>query len=264
MSINGPTLVAVGQNNSYSVANAPSSGISYSWNNGSNSNPGTSAAAVPSTNWSTMGNKFMNVAISNGTCVVTTLSQTVVVTAVLPVRFTGFTGTIKENKAVLTWTTADEQNNHYFIVERSIDGHHFDSVAQVPANNTSGAHEYTFKEINNNANSYYRIRPVDLNGSFSFSPVVILKNVAYNTEFTVYPSVATTTIQYSITANRNKEAMIQVCSLAGNPVINRKVNISQGLNQQTLDVTHLANGAYFLRLSIPENGSSMIRQFQKF
>jgi hypothetical protein len=257
-SITGPTLVALGQNNSYSVANAPASGVSYSWNFGANATPGTSTAAAPSNiSWSTIGNKALSVALSNGTCVVTTLNQTVVVSAVLPVSFTGFTGRINENKAELTWTTADAQNNRYFIIERSVDGLHFDSVAQVPG------YVNTFSEINNNANTYYRIRQVDLNGSFTLSSVVLLKNVAGSTALTVYPSMATTTLHYSITANQHKEAMLQVFSMAGNPVINRKVNMAQGVNQQTLDISHLANGAYYLRLSVPENGSSVVKQFHK-
>jgi len=76
---------------------------------GAGATPATSTSATPSTKWTTVGTKIMTVAISNTSCVVTTLSTSVLVSGILPVTFTSFTGVIKDNKTALTWSTANEE-----------------------------------------------------------------------------------------------------------------------------------------------------------
>ncbi|HEY8894690.1 MAG TPA: hypothetical protein VIM79_07735, partial [Niastella sp.] len=94
MAISGVTSATVGTAYSYSVSNSPASGITYNWSMGANATTATSSAATPSTSWTTTGSKSLSVSISNGTCVVTSLSSTISVTSVLPVTFTNFTGVI--------------------------------------------------------------------------------------------------------------------------------------------------------------------------
>jgi hypothetical protein len=262
MAISGSNVATVNLSYSYAVSNSPSSGITYNWNMGANATTATSTSATPSTKWTAIGNKNMTVAISNASCVVTTLSNTVLVTSLLPVNFTSFTGVIKDNKAALTWTTANEENNHFFVVERSVNGRNYDSVGRVQAG-SSTRNTYAFSENNTNAISYYRLKQVDINGSYVYSPVITLKNTGSSKDMTVYPSQATSTIQYVVTSEVSATALVQVYNMTGQPVMSQQEVLQQGLNIRSLNVSLLATGAYILKLQIPARGVAFVKQFSR-
>ena len=264
MAINGATsaVVGIGAAYNYSVSNSPASGITYNWSMGANATTATSSSATPSTSWTTTGNKDLSVVISNATCVVTTLSAAVVVTSVLPVTFTNFTGIIKDNKAALTWSTSREENNSYFIIERSANGRTYDSVGRVQAG-ISTSNTYSFTENNTNAISYYRLKQVDISGTYVYSTVITVKNTGSNQEMTVYPTQATSTIQYVVSNKAQATATVQVFTIAGQPVISERTILQQGMNIKSLNVAQLATGAYILKLQVPATGITAIKQFQK-
>lgn len=264
MAISGPTSATIGGSTySYSVSNAPSSGITYNWSMGANATTATSSSATPSTSWTTTGNKSLSVAISNSSCVVASLSSVVLVTSVLPVTFTNFTGVIKDNKAVLTWSTSHEENNSYFVIERSVNGRNYDSVGHVQAG-SSASNTYSFTEANTNATSYYRLKQVDISGSYIYSAVITVKNTgSSNREMTVYPTQATSTIQYVVSNEAPSTATVQVFNITGQPVITNKEVLQQGVNIRSLNVSHLATGAYILKMQIPATGVTAVKQFQK-
>jgi hypothetical protein len=264
MAISGATsaVVGIGAAYNYSVSNSPASGITYNWSMGANATTATSSSATPSTSWTTTGNKDLSVVVSNATCVVTTLSAAVVVTSVLPVTFTNFTGIIKDNKAALTWSTSREENNSYFIIERSANGRTYDSVGRVQAG-ISTSNTYSFTENNTNAISYYRLKQVDISGTYVYSTVITVKNTGSNQEMTVYPTQATSTIQYVVSNNAQAPATVQVFTIAGQPVISERTILQLGMNIKSLNVAQLATGAYILKLQVPATGITAIKQFQK-
>jgi hypothetical protein len=262
MTISGTTSAVTGTTYNYSVSNSPSSGITYNWNMGANANNATSTSATPSTSWSATGNKNMSVTISNSTCVVTSLSAAVLVTGVLPVTFTNFTGIIKDNKAALTWSTSHEENNSYFIIERSVNGRTYDSAGRVQAG-ANLTNTYAFTENNTNAISYYRLKQVDINGSTIYSSVITLKNTGSNQEMTVYPTQATSTVQYAVSNNAQVTATVQVFTITGQPVISQKEVLQKGITIKSLNVSKLATGTYLMKLQIPATGVTAIKQFQK-
>jgi len=262
MAISGNTLAIVNSTNAYAVSNSPSSGITYNWSLGANATSATSTAATPSTQWTASGSKSVSVAISNSSCLVTTLSTTVVVTGSLPLTFTSFTGIIKDNKAALSWSTTNEVNNNFFIVERSLNGRNFDSVGQVQAGSHT-SNTYSFNENNTNVTSYYRLKQVDISGTYTYSAVITLKNTGSNKEVTVYPTQATSTINYVLSSEAPASVIVQVYTITGQPVISQHATLAQGLNVRAVNVSGLVNGEYFLKLVIPASGFTTVKQFLK-
>jgi hypothetical protein len=262
LAISGVTAATIGSSYSYSVNNSPASGITYNWSMGANASTATSSSATPSTSWTAIGSKSLSVSISNSSCVVASLSSTVLVTSVLPVTFTNFTGIIKENKAALTWSTSHEENNSYFVIERSVNGRNYDSVGRVQAG-SSASNTYAFTENNTNAISYYRLKQVDISGTYVYSSVITVKNTGSNREMTVYPTQATSTIQYVVSNEAAATVMVQVFNITGQPVITTKEVLQQGINIKSLNVSHLATGAYILKMQIPATGVTSVKQFQK-
>jgi hypothetical protein len=93
------------------------------------------------------------------------------------VELAEFTATTEGNATVcLSWTTALEENSARFGVERSLDGTSFSALGAVPAVGSSTC-AYAFldhdvpKPQRYQIILYYRLRQVDADGTFSFSPV---------------------------------------------------------------------------------------------
>lgn len=96
--------------------------------------------------------------------------------APLPVALVRFTAEPLGPDALLKWATASEKNNAYFEVEASADGRTFRHIGQVAGQGTTTqAHDYRLVDpaIAQYGASlvYYRLRQVDLNGTFTYSPV---------------------------------------------------------------------------------------------
>ncbi|MDO7852978.1 T9SS type A sorting domain-containing protein [Hymenobacter convexus] len=94
----------------------------------------------------------------------------------LPVELVRFTAEPQQADALLKWATASEKNNDRFEVEASADGRTFRRIGHVAGHgSTTQAHEYQFTDpaIVRYGTSlvYYRLRQVDLDGTFAYSLV---------------------------------------------------------------------------------------------
>ncbi|WP_246849917.1 lectin-like domain-containing protein [Rufibacter roseolus] len=95
----------------------------------------------------------------------------------LPVELISFKATPKGSNVALTWATASEKDNDYFLVERSLDGRTFTSVGKVAGNGTTNVMQnYNFMTASAPAGTvYYRLKQVDYNGKSEYSKVISVK-----------------------------------------------------------------------------------------
>ncbi|MDO7845919.1 T9SS type A sorting domain-containing protein [Hymenobacter sp. M29] len=115
--------------------------------------------------------------------------------APLPVELTQFTATPAGPAAVrLAWATATEKNSARFEVERSLDGRAFARIGTVAAaGNSSSARAYELLDAKLPADAatlYYRLRQVDADGSFSYSPVRTVGLTGAAAGLSLYPNPA--------------------------------------------------------------------------
>jgi alpha-tubulin suppressor-like RCC1 family protein len=91
----------------------------------------------------------------------------------LPVAFADFSASLSEAKVYLNWSTASEENNSRFAVQRSGDGIHFETIGYVNgAGNSNTLNSYNFIDSKPLAGvSYYRIEQQDLDGTKSYSVI---------------------------------------------------------------------------------------------
>jgi hypothetical protein len=139
----------------------------------------------------------------------------------------------------LAWSTASESGSDYFLVERSLTGTEFEPVGQVDAAGDSEVTKtYDFTDFGLDAGAYfYRLRQVDLNGSFAFSEVreVTLDGVE---GLSVFPNPVGDRLQLSADVSgtvriyRNDGALVRESNAAG-----REIN-----------VLGLPAGQYWLRI----------------
>ncbi|GAB4133397.1 MAG: hypothetical protein Fur0041_05590 [Bacteroidia bacterium] len=85
----------------------------------------------------------------------------------MPVELIEFNCSSQNDNISLNWSTATEENNHYFLLERSTDANSaFLPIAEIPGNgNSSIQHNYSYTDYNPvTGNNYYRLKQIDYNG----------------------------------------------------------------------------------------------------
>lgn len=111
----------------------------------------------------------------------------------LPIKLLYFDAKYKNNAVEIEWSTATETNNHYFEIEKSEDGIDYTTIAQLPSKaaqgNSSVRIHYDCKDFHpSEKTNYYRMKQVDYDNAFSYSPVVAVKSeISKKNEF-IYPN----------------------------------------------------------------------------
>lgn len=108
----------------------------------------------------------------------------------LPIELLSFEASLSANHKVrLSWQTAQEWNNDYFTIERSVDGNFFEWVQNIDAiGNHNTTQSYEIYDSNPyKGRSYYRLKQTDIDGHFSYSP---LREIYWDTNnnIQIYPN----------------------------------------------------------------------------
>ncbi len=93
---------------------------------------------------------------------------------VLPLELLAFTAEQEADAVRLRWTTATEQDASHFVVERMHGTEEWAAVGEVPAAG-SGMHEVRYEHMDgtaDNGHNYYRLKMVNDDGTFTWSPTV--------------------------------------------------------------------------------------------
>jgi len=160
----------------------------------------------------------------------------------LPMVLGAFTVTNNRNTALLQWLTYSESNTSQFVIERSTDGINYITVGTVAAGgNSADLKNYRFTDYHPEpGKNYYRIRLIDIDGKFSFSPVRIATFADNNFTVDIKPNPVTQgTVFIKSTANCNR---IELRDGTGRLIRSVAVN---GMQIQ-LPVQHVAKGLYFI------------------
>ncbi len=163
----------------------------------------------------------------------------------LPVELVDFKVDVLNNVASLSWKTLMEQNAQQFEIEYGNDGARFTRIGIVAATNNPNGSMYQFQHriTGNERNAFYRLKMLDLDGSFTYSNIVRLQLKSRENNF-VQPSVVTNgVINLFITESYDQ---LRIINSQG------AVIKSQPLNGRTgsvpIPVHSIAKGAYIIQL----------------
>lgn len=167
---------------------------------------------------------------------------------ILPVEFLSFTAVKNQNGVMLSWKTATETNNDYFLVERSIDGIHFTAIgAPVKGAGTSlQVNAYQLLDVDPaDGVNYYRIRQVDYDGKFDFSDVKVV-NLAGASMVTVSPNPSNGHFAVKIISESTSLFVVEIFNALGQIIYTKTLSLTGGYAEQKVNLDHVAAGVYTL------------------
>ncbi|MFN0188463.1 MAG: T9SS type A sorting domain-containing protein [Bacteroidia bacterium] len=169
----------------------------------------------------------------------------------LPIVLLSFSFTCnEENKTVLEWTTASEKNNDFFYIERSADGITFEEIGKEKgAGNSNQQLSYSWvDEYPSRFNKYYRLKQVDYDGSFSYSPTIATLCYGENFSFRVWPNPTNGILTVLFQGNTQDASIIRIVDGYGKLVIEKPVTEDQS-TELIIDLKNEAPGTYFIYLT---------------
>ncbi len=114
----------------------------------------------------------------------------------LPLELLSFKALLETNSRVgLTWKTSQEVNVSHFDIERSTNGINFTKIGQKTAvGNSQVEQTYYYPDKNLPAGAtvlYYRLKMIDVDNSYKYSPVEVVRLAAGNGDWKLYPNPST-------------------------------------------------------------------------
>lgn len=243
--------------------------------------------AIPATGWSTIGTggatgyryKIVNVAAGQVHCIRSTSgynfgfyvnnigtaesyttqggsftsSCTFHACNVLPIGLFSFNGTHENNSNLLKWVTKSENQNDYFIVERSNDGINFQNIGTVKGSgNSSSEKNYSYVDPNITTQEYYyRLSQVDFDGRSSKSELINIKpGVDKSFFWSANYSEDSKSINLMFNPHKQDKVKVELFDLMGRKVMIREVAKDQ--KEIDLDVIKVPSGVYLLNFVMGE------------
>lgn len=170
----------------------------------------------------------------------------------LPIELISFQGKTSKTGIILNWITASELNNEKFIVEHSTEGKNFESIGVIQGSGTTLAQQkYTF--IHENASlgiHYYRLKQLDFDGKFTFSPIISVNfNKNNKTISPIYPNPSSTGwVSIDYTTDHKGTLQIVTYDVVGRLMSSEILPINEGENKLQWYINATEKGVFFVKI----------------
>lgn len=174
----------------------------------------------------------------------------------LPVTLTSFTGKPVNSTVELNWRTTSEINFKNYLVEKSSDGSHFINLTEVaPKGSINAAANYATVDRYPYPNySYYRLKTINIDGTFAYSDIVKVKTAQRSISLTrLFPNPAMSYVNVEIVANNQQVIYVEVLNVEGQKVMTQTMQLNSGINEKQLSLTNLSAGNYIVQFRDSQN-----------
>jgi hypothetical protein len=167
---------------------------------------------------------------------------------ILPIELIQWNAIQKGAFIQLSWTTATETNNHFFNLQRSINGEDWTTISTILGAGNSSKNIY-YNEIDEDpiiGISYYRLQQIDFDGKFTNSSIISVEsNSLLNKNILVYSVQGLSYI--NIEQNKIKTQDISIIDINGKMVTNYVQMIQLNNSEVKINVSDLPKGTYFVK-----------------
>ncbi len=176
----------------------------------------------------------------------------------LPVEMTYFQVEILDKRMLLEWETATEINSAGFEIHRSNDGMSFSKIGWVAAQgNSSASHIYQFEdaELQANTNYYYRLKQLDIDGTFTYSPIrtAMVKDANRLDVGELFPNPTSRSYgfaMFKLNVPEPGEVAIDVFDLRGSKIKSFTRGFAAGNTTLDVPVADLPAGQYVVKIQL--------------
>ena len=186
---------------------------------------------------------------------------------VLDVSWLNISGENKNGDNHIKWNVANERASNDYSVEYSTNGINFNTVGNVAgkgsitsSNSYSFIHQQVFVPV-----SFYRIKQIDAEKSYTYSPVIKIKNADAGQieNVKISPNPVTSYANLTIQSVVNTKMNMLIYDAAGKKISEQLISLRSGANVVPLNFTGLNSGFYFVKLLDENNTEQVIRVLKK-
>jgi len=182
--------------------------------------------------------------------------NTILINSPLPITLLSFSGSAQVEGTHLNWSTTSEISNTGFEIQRSMNGMDFEKIGWQASNSVSGTtnglsnYEYLDGTIlsMNNTIYYYRLRQIDRDGAYTYSPIIsVNKSSTKSTDPVIYPNPASR--QLTISNLSGTQINMNLVNNVGTIVY--KHSVENGADSRlVIDLSTIPAGNYYLNIVI--------------
>lgn len=180
----------------------------------------------------------------------------------LPIELLSFDAKLDETTVLCSWSTASEFNTDYFIVEKSVDMISFSDVGVLKAAGFSNQIQ-NYQLLDNQPFdnvSYYRLKSVDFDKSYSYSDIVAINNPVISkpdiktSESTIeimslYPNPVKDEFYVIVNSDENVRTIITISDISGKTIYQNHAQLLLGTNRISLNAHNYTEGFYILSIT---------------
>ncbi len=167
----------------------------------------------------------------------------------LNVELNQFYSNCIENSIQLHWSTSNEKNNDFFILEYSEDGKQFQYEATIDGHGTTSELSHYSYQTSSSKNGYYRLLQYDFDGRINILKTIDV-NCAQQKRLVVFPNPTQQNLQILMKdVIKDGNASLQLINMQGSILMNKP------LTKQVMDLNldGIERGTYLLKVTIDEN-----------
>jgi hypothetical protein len=173
---------------------------------------------------------------------------------VLPIELLNITAQGIEDHIDVIWNVASELDLSHYELERSEDGIAFEYIESLDAVGTTTilqTYSYSDFDVRFFQDYYYRVKSVDIDGEFDYTPVVAASLSTQGLEFgegsiNIYPNPTINDAFVSIYSDLEREIQMTAYNTIGQRIQQRELDLENGNTVIQLQSNNWADGMYYI------------------
>ncbi len=170
----------------------------------------------------------------------------------LPTSLLSFTGVWASDKVTLQWTVDEDSGVSRYEIERSANGANFEKIGSVASSQSAVKQSYTYNDTGlKEPMYYYRLKLVDIAGTFKYSIIILLKRnqQAPAIRVKISPNPVQQSFVVSFDSKVSGPVMVRMMNMDGREVWNDQVQAADAYDLTfSLRGRTLARGIYVIRV----------------
>jgi hypothetical protein len=162
----------------------------------------------------------------------------------MPATLGQFNGDVKANTANLNWTSISENNLSHYEIEQSVNSINFNKIGNISAKGSNQMYNFS---TSIQQNTWYRLKFVDKDGSFSYCNAVLLKTAVKNT-IEVLGNPVKDVVKFSVDNDKATNYIVELFSADGKKIASKTYAHPGGVTTMNMNAPAM-KGLYYVRFT---------------